>query len=88
MTGVAILGAVVVVVLVASINDYQKEKQFRKCPSNKQNNFFYVSHTHELTYELHFAPQHTRTHTCSYIFTLTYIVVIYVVTYIIGILNK
>jgi phosphotransferase system glucose/maltose/N-acetylglucosamine-specific IIC component len=40
VTGVAILGAVVVVVLVASINDYQKEKQFRKCPSNKQNKPF------------------------------------------------
>ena len=60
MTGVAILGAVVVVVLVASINDYQKEKQFRKCPSNKQNKHFLMFLT----------------------------VVIYVVIYIIGILNR
>jgi len=30
LEGVAILSAVVVVVTVASVNDYQKEKQFRK----------------------------------------------------------
>ena len=34
--GVAILFAVVLVVLVGSINDYQKEKQFRRLNAQKQ----------------------------------------------------
>lgn len=36
LEGVAILSAVVVVVMVASINDYQKEKQFRDLNAKKE----------------------------------------------------
>ena len=41
--GVAILLAIILVVLVGSINDYQKEKQFRRLNAQKEHRLIDVS---------------------------------------------
>jgi len=43
--GVAILAAVIIVVLVGSINDYQKEAQFRKLNAKKEDREVKVKYT-------------------------------------------
>lgn len=43
MEGVAIIVAILLVVLVGSVNDYQKEKQFRKLNAKKEDRVVKVS---------------------------------------------
>lgn len=51
--GVAIIVAILIVVLVGSVNDFQKEKQFRKLNAKKDDRVVKVRNHHMIQYSLH-----------------------------------